>query len=53
MDKFLALDKIIRDAYVAGDKDLLLKVAGVLALHADERTLGTVLRTLEDAEVSA
>jgi hypothetical protein len=53
MDKFLALDKIICDAYVADDKMLLLKIAGVLALHADERTLGTVLRSLEDAEVRA
>jgi hypothetical protein len=53
MDKFLALDKILRDAYAADDKMLLLKIAGVLALHADERTLDTVLRTLEDVEVSA
>lgn len=48
MDKFIALDKIIRDAYVAGDTMLLLKVAGVLALHADERVLTATLATLAD-----
>jgi hypothetical protein len=53
MDKFLALDKILRDAYVAGDKDALLRIAGVLALYADDRTLGTVLTALEKKEVSA
>ena len=53
MDKFLALDKIIRDAYVAGDKDTLLRVAGMLALRADEQTLGTVVRALTPEEVPA
>jgi hypothetical protein len=38
-DSFMELDKHIRDAYVAGDKDALLAIAGVLALYADETGL--------------
>lgn len=53
MDKFLALDKIIRDAYFAGDTMLLLKVADMLAVHADERTLTAILGVLTPEEVSA
>jgi hypothetical protein len=53
MDKFLTLDKIIRDAFVAGDTVLLLKVADMLAVYADERTLSAVLGALDHKEVSA
>ena len=47
MDEFLAVDKIIRDAYAAGDKDTLLRVAGVLALHAAPDDLLRALNALE------
>lgn len=38
-EHFLDFDRILRDAYVAGDKDALLTIAGTLALFADERAL--------------
>jgi hypothetical protein len=56
MEDFLALDKHIRDAYVAGDKDLLLTIASTLALHSDEKALRWALQRAEDykkAEVTA
>lgn len=53
MSKFLELDKIIRDAFAADDKVMLLRVADMLAVYADERTLGTVLSALEHKGVSA
>ena len=52
-DSFMKLDKIIRDAYVADDKMLLLKIAGVLALHADERVLTATLASLADVAPEA
>jgi hypothetical protein len=52
MDLFLQLDKHIRDAYVAGDKDKLLAIAGTLSLYADETCLRWALQRAEDYKVA-
>jgi hypothetical protein len=52
-DPFLQLDKIMCDAYAADDKMTLLKIAGALALFADERALVATLAAVTPEAVTA
>jgi hypothetical protein len=52
-ESFLQLDRIMCDAYAADDKMLLLKIAGVLALYADEKTLTATLAAVTPEAVTA
>jgi len=52
METFLALDKVIRDAFVSQDHLKLLRVAGALALYADERTLKMTLNSIKEEQAA-